>query len=187
MQILILLADKVTAPVSSSRVGKDLGIDNETAKNYLKYIQDVYLIYPLYKNAGSNKISLNIPQKYYFHDTGILNILSMRTRTGHLAENAVFLELLRRQYKKEKYELFYESINNQEFNFSSGRKLFEVKLNEEIEDHSKLFDYELDQRSKAFFSIPNMITNPNLIKDINEQGYDLKGLNIKEFLLGIDE
>lgn len=187
MQILKLLADKVTAPVSSNRVSKDLGVDNETAKNYLKYIQDVYLIYPLYKNAGSNKISLNIPPKYYFNDTGILNILCMRTRIGHLAENAVFLELLRRQYKKEKYELFYENINNQEFDFSTGRKLFEVKLNEETEDHSKLFDYELDQRSKAFFSTPNMITNPDLLRVITEQGYELKGIDIKEFLLGIDE
>lgn len=181
LDLLKFLADKITTPVSQNRIARDLGIDKNTAGNYLNYLQAVYIIFPLYRNAGSNRISKNYPPKYYFNDTGILKTLSIRTRFGHLAENAVFLELIRRQYQRERYELFYEVVDKQEYDFGHKDDLYEVKMDPTFD---ALFDYELKGRMQKIFNQPKVITNEKNIRKIQDQGYDLDGVDIKEFLLG---
>ncbi len=182
--ILRLLADKITTPVSSNRIAKDLKIDNERASNYLNYLQAVYLIYPLYRRAGSNRRSRNHPPKYYFNDPGIASALSIRTRSGHLLENAVFIELLRRQRSRaDKINLFFEVIEGQEYDFSDGEQLYEVKA--ELENEDELFDYELKGRFKQALAAPLVIGNDSVGKAIKGHGYQLKFINSFDFLSGL--
>ena len=53
--LLQLLCDKISTPVSDKLVAKDLKIDIKTAQFYLQYLQDVFLIYPLYREGRSHK------------------------------------------------------------------------------------------------------------------------------------
>jgi predicted AAA+ superfamily ATPase len=183
--ILKLLADKITTPVSSNRIAKDLKIDNETAANYLKYLEAVYLVYPLYRNSGSNRISLNYPPKYYFNDTGILNELGIRPRIGYLAENAVFIEFLRRQFSSEKYSLFYEVIEDQEFDFGDGKNIFEVKFKHKTEDNLDLLDYELKNSTSPDITKPIIIGNIDIKREITNKGINVSFKELYDFLIGV--
>lgn len=81
----------------------------------------------MYRYGLSHKISKSSAPKYYFNDTGILNLYSIRPRIGHLLENTVFLHLLRKQTHTEKPHIFYEVIDNQEVDFRVQEEYFEVK------------------------------------------------------------
>ena len=152
--LLDYLADKVTNPVSNQNIAKDLKVNDDTARFYLKYLQDVYLIYPLYRKSSSNRISKSSVPKYYFNDTGILSLRSLSPKIGLLAENAVYLQLRRKSFSKEYSDIFYNEINGVEVDFDNRQnELIEVKFRDNItkEDIVKYQSVE----SKISFIVKN--------------------------------
>ncbi|MEI6886976.1 MAG: ATP-binding protein [bacterium] len=152
--LLDYLADKVTNPVSNQNIAKDLKVNDDTARFYLKYLQDVYLIYPLYRKSKSNRISKSSVPKYYFNDTGVLNLRSLSPKIGLLAENAVYLKLRRKSFSKEYSDIFYNEINGVEVDFDNRQnELIEVKFRDNIakEDIVKYQSVE----SKISFIVKN--------------------------------
>ncbi|MBL7662234.1 ATP-binding protein [bacterium] len=130
--LIYFLADKVTNEVSVKRIQKDLKIDDKTARYYLKYLQDVYLIYPVYRAGKSNRITKGSNPKYYFNDPGVLTLMGKTPRLGHQAENCVFLQLLRKQLLQEIPRIEYDIIEGQEVDFVVDGKYYEVKAVDEI-------------------------------------------------------
>ncbi len=125
--VLQLLCDKITTPLSSTTIAKDLKIDPQTAASYLKYLQDVYLVYPLYRKGRSHRIVKGSTPKFYINDTGILKLFSQTSRIGHLAENAVFLHLYQ-QSTRGLNEVFYDIDEDQEVDFVINDKKYDVKF-----------------------------------------------------------
>lgn len=125
--ILRLLCDKVGTPVSFNNVADDLKVDVQTAQFYLKYLQDVYLIYPLFRRGKSHKIVKGFIPKYYLNDTGILRLFSQTPRIGHLAENAIFLRLKSLQASSSS-EPFYDYVDGREVDFIFNQQHFDVKM-----------------------------------------------------------
>ena len=76
-------------------------IDNKTVERYLKGLQDSCLIYPAERFDIRGKELLKINPKYYVVDAAIryLKVGRHLQDTGHILENTVYLELLRRGYK----------------------------------------------------------------------------------------
>jgi len=74
---------------------------NETVDNYLKMFEDAFIVYPVKRYDLKGKLHLKTLGKYYVVDTGIRNaILGFREADyGHILENIVYLELLRRGYR----------------------------------------------------------------------------------------
>lgn len=131
--LLDYLADKITTPVSPTRIAKDLKITDETAKFYLQYLQDVYLIYPVYKYGYSNKITKSSLPKYYFADTGVLNNRSINKKIGLFAENSVYLQLRRLSSKKEFADIYYFDEGQEvDFYLPKSKEYIEVKFKDEI-------------------------------------------------------
>jgi len=129
-ELMHYLADKITTPVSNLRVKADLKVDNKTAAFYMKYLEEVYLLCPLYRMGGSyRKVKAGSP-KYYFNDTGVLRIMSINQKVGYMAENAVFLKL----YSDKNREYFYDNEMGKEIDFvdKTGRRI-EVKYRSDIE------------------------------------------------------
>ncbi len=124
--ILEALADKMTNQVSNRSIATQVDIDDETAKLYLQYLQDIFLIYPVFRKAASHKRSKGYSPKYYFNDTGILNLVGIRSRIGHLLENAIFLKLLNDSHG-EKYHIFYDMISGAEIDFDTKKQSYEIK------------------------------------------------------------
>ena len=119
-QILKLLIKKIAESVNNEtsinrikNLIKSTGIKigNNTVTDYLNYLFDAYLIFPLL-NYTSGFTERETKKKYYFIDQGILNLF-LTDQDTKLLENIVFIELLRRYgqdifYYKRKYEVdFY--------------------------------------------------------------------------------
>ncbi len=148
--ILQLLCDKITTPLSATTIAKDLKIDPQTAASYLRYLQDVYLVYPLYRKGRSHRIVKGSTPKFYLNDTGILKLFSQVSRVGHLAENAVFLHLLR-HYAATSADVFYDIEEDQEIDFVIKTQKYDVKF-KPIEEPLKNMTYivpEVSAKSDA--------------------------------------
>jgi predicted AAA+ superfamily ATPase len=68
-----------------------------TVKNYIKYLEDTYLIFHLDRFSFKQREQINSPKKVYAIDTGMANALafSFSENIGNLMENTVAVELLR--------------------------------------------------------------------------------------------
>ena len=76
-------------------------IDSKTVERYLKGLQDSFLVYPAERFDIRGKELLKINPKYYVVDAALryLKVGRHREDTGHILENTVYLELLRRGCK----------------------------------------------------------------------------------------
>ncbi len=105
--VVRFLAGNIGSPVSPSSIAKALKADNQnvhhaTVENYIDYLVDSYVFYRVHRFDIKGRKQLATREKYYIVDPGMLNILSGREKTadrGHVLENVVYLELLRRGYK----------------------------------------------------------------------------------------
>ena len=106
-RVVKYLATTIGSPVSSNNISKILtqnGISphNTTVDRYLEHLVTSFVFYKVHRFDLKGKRQLATLEKYYLVDVGLLNILVGRDRItdrGHLLENIVFLELMRRGYK----------------------------------------------------------------------------------------
>jgi len=91
------------------RYVKTLGYKVSKAKliDYLKYVEDVYLLFPVEIFSYSIKDRKQYPRKIYVIDTGLINALDIDTNMGRLLENLVYIELLRRSKYKNDFQIYY--------------------------------------------------------------------------------
>jgi len=100
-------AANIGSHLSPGNMSKSLKNDNQTihhatVEKYLEYLVSSFVFYKVNRFNIKGKKQLATQEKYYLVDLGLLNILLGRERTsdrGHILENIVFLELLRRGYK----------------------------------------------------------------------------------------
>ncbi len=101
------LAGNIGSPVSPNSISKALKADHQkihhkTIENYIEYLVNSFVFYKVNRFDIKGKKQLATKEKYYIVDVGLLNVLLGRDRTadkGHILENIVYLELLRRGYK----------------------------------------------------------------------------------------
>jgi len=166
------LADKVGTSVSPLTIAKDLKVNPETARFYLQYLIDVYLIYPVYRQGSSHKITKSSLPKYYFNDPGILYNRSLKPKVGVLVENIVYLHFRRQLSSPEHADIYYYINDGQEVDFITGwdEKKYEVKYRDGIEVN-ELLKY-------------NSFTDLTLVtKDYVDEGFNFKQSKLAEFLL----
>ena len=74
---------------------------SDTIDNYLKMLENAYIIYKASRYDLKGKLFLKTLEKYYITDTGIRNQLTglRNTDYGHVLENVIYLELIRRGYR----------------------------------------------------------------------------------------
>ncbi len=92
----IVSSKKISDYLTSS--GKKTSV--ETIDNYLKILQNAFIIYKANRYDLKGKMFLKTLEKYYIVDMGIRNQLTglRDTDYGHMLENIVYLELIRRGY-----------------------------------------------------------------------------------------
>ncbi len=101
------LANNIGNQVSPSSISKSLKADNQnihhaTIEKFIEYLVESFVFYRVNRFDIKGRKQLATLEKYYLVDVGLLNVLVGRERTadrGHILENVVFLELLRRGYK----------------------------------------------------------------------------------------
>jgi predicted AAA+ superfamily ATPase len=105
--VVKFIASNIGNQVSPSSISKALKSDNQsvhhsTVENFISYLVESFVFYCVHRFDIKGKKQLATLEKYYLVDVGLLNILVGRERTsnrGHILENVVYLELLRRGYK----------------------------------------------------------------------------------------
>jgi predicted AAA+ superfamily ATPase len=101
------VASNIGIPLSPSNIAKTLkqdgqSIHNTTVDKYLEYLVTSFVFYKVHRFDLKGRKQLATQEKYYLVDVGLLNILVGKERTtdrGHILENIVYLELLRRGNK----------------------------------------------------------------------------------------
>jgi len=98
-ELVSYLAGNYARLSTNSELAKIIGIKNpSTIKKYIGFLSDSYLIFQTYKyDYAVSKQILN-PKKSYFIDNGLVKRVgfSFSDNLGHLLENLVYIELLRR-------------------------------------------------------------------------------------------
>lgn len=105
--IVKFVASNIGNALSPSNISKTLKQDGQsihhaTVEKYLEYLVASFVFYKVNRFDIKGKKLLATQEKYYIVDVGLLNILVGKDRTtdrGHILENVVYLELLRRGYK----------------------------------------------------------------------------------------
>lgn len=105
--IVKFVASNIGNPLSPGNISKTLKQDGQsihhaTVEKYLEYLVESFVIYKINRFDLKGKKQLATQEKYYLVDAGLLNILVGKERItdrGHILENIVYLELLRRGNK----------------------------------------------------------------------------------------
>ena len=120
----------IGSPISPSRISKALKADNQkihntTVEKYMEYLVASFVFYCVNRFDIKGKKQLATLEKYYLVDLGLLNVLVGRDRTadrGHILENVVYLELLRRGYK-----IWTGTLRNGEIDFTVKNRNGEIE------------------------------------------------------------
>jgi uncharacterized protein len=101
------VATNIGNQLSPGNISKTLKQDNQnihhtTVEKYLEYLVSSFVFYKVNRFDLKGKKQLATQEKYYLVDAGLLNVLVGKERIsdrGHLLENSVYLELIRRGNK----------------------------------------------------------------------------------------
>jgi len=110
-----------------------------TVQNYLSYLEESYLVFPLSRFSFKIGEQIKAPKKIYLVDNGFImaKAFQFSQNTGRLMENLVFIELLRAGHELNKNIFYYKTRNDKEIDFilkqgSSVQRLIQVCL--KVED-----------------------------------------------------
>ena len=155
----------------------------KTVEKYLEALSESYVIYQAKRYNIKGKQYLKTLEKYYVVDIGLRFMLigSRQADAGHILENVVFLELLRRGYdvytgKIDEYEVDFVAVN------SRGTSYFQVALT--VRDE-KTLERELRPLKAIRDHYPKYVLT---LDDDPESQYDgIRRINARDWLLGLTD
>ncbi len=133
--ILKFIFDSIGSPVSTKKISdtltsKGVHISNHTVEKYIASFMESFLIYKAERFDVKGKSLLTRDYKYYVVDTGLRSYLLGKksdSDMGHILENIVYLELLRRGNK-----VYVGKVDELEIDFVAenreGLKYYQVAL-----------------------------------------------------------
>jgi len=139
-----------------------ISVGKMTLHNYLSYIEDAFLAFPVPLFSNSIRKIHSNPKKLYIIDSGLINALSIKTTPdwGHLFENLIYLDL-RRQEKKiyyyltaDRYEIDFLTIS-----LTGEKELLQVVWNDSDPKTLEREERALKQAMKEL-KIPGRIITP---------------------------
>ena len=184
--IIKYLVTNIGSPISASKISDYLNSNkiveksnHQTIDNYLNMLEKSFIIYKAERTDIRNKSLLKTLGKYYISDIGIRNIiLGFRNiDEGHLLENVVYLELLRRGYrvnigKTNDFEVDFVAENPNDIKYFQVTKTL---LSDEVKEREiRSLESINDNYEKTILTMD---------KPINKDYNGIKVINIIEWLL----
>ena len=143
----LLLMERAGKQLSLNKIARILSILPDSAKRYMEYFTDTFLIYQVQRHGKTNERLLS-QKKIYAPDIGIRNFFTGYRDVGSIFENYVYLKT---RHLKPKY--LYEKATEIDF-FTENKILIEVKFHnmELSKKQQKLYD---ETEAKHKFIIRN--------------------------------
>lgn len=95
--LMRLVAASVGSRTSFNKLARVLKLAVDTIKEYIQYLESAFLVATLEKWTSSYTERVYSQKKIYLQDTGMKTLITGPGDMGHKAENAVFMELRRRE------------------------------------------------------------------------------------------
>ncbi|WP_375168242.1 ATP-binding protein [Sneathia vaginalis] len=179
-KIVMHLADNIGNNLSISSVAKALSSSVNTIQTYIQSLLEAYMFYEIKRFDIKGKQYLKTLGKYYIVDLGLRNyLLGFRNRdSGHIIENIVYFELLRRGY-----DVAIGKVGDLEIDFIA------TKVNSKVYVQVTESMLEESTREREIKPLKNIDDNyEKIILTLNcglEKDYDgIKVYNLIEWLLG---
>ena len=186
--VLRFVFDNIGSPLSSKKIADTMTsagrkIDPKTVERYLDSLAESYIVYQAKRYNIKGKQHLKTLEKYYVVDIGLRFMLlgNKRADAGHILENVVYLELLRRGYdvyvgKVDEFEVDFVAQN------SKGTIYYQVALS--TRDESTL-ERELRPLKAIRDHYPKVLLT---MDEDPEAHYDgIRRINARDWLLGLTE
>ncbi len=178
-EVVNFLIDSIGSSVSARNIARVLTasgkkIDNKTVSKYIDTLVESYLFYKVNRYDIKGKQHLATREKYYLVDLGLRYALLGKELTadaGHLLENVIFLELLRRNY-----QIWIGKTDNLEVDFVVRNKdgytqyiqvAYTVKEKKTLERELAPFNKIPDFNERLLITTDYEIGNHNGLKQIN--------------------
>ena len=184
-EVVNFLVDSVGSTVSAGNIAKVLTankkkIDNKTVSKYIDTLVESYLFYKVNRYDVKGKQHLATQEKYYLVDLGFRNALlgkELATDAGHLLENIVYLELIRRNY-----QVWIGKVNNLEVDFivrnNDGITQY-IQVSQTVQDK-----VTLERELKPLNTIPDHFEKLLITMDYDIGTYNgIKKINAIDWLL----
>ncbi len=168
-----------TKKISDTMISYGRKIDTKTVEKYVFALVDSFIIYQAKRYDIKGKQYLKTLEKYYVIDTGMRYMLLGKRNIdiGHLLENVIYLELIRRGYqvyigKVDEFEVDFVAVNQEGLTYFQAaasvrdEKTLERELRplQKIYDHYPKFILTLDEDPDADYEGIKKINALNWLK-----------------------
>ncbi len=183
--VLKFLFDSIGSPISTKKISdtltsKGISTSNHTVENYISAFLESFLIYKAERFDVKGKNLLARDYKYYVVDQGLRSFLLGKkadSDMGHILENIVYLELLRRGYK-----VYVGKVDDLEIDFVTqnrdGLKYYQVALS--VRDE-KILERELKSLQKTGDYYPKYLITLDMDLESDYEG--ITKINVIDWLL----
>ena len=170
--------------IANTMTGDGRDINVRTVERYLEGFTESFFLYKATRYDVKGKQYLKTGEKYYVSDLGLRYFILGRKigDYGHILENVVYLELLRRGYdvfigKVDEFEIDFVALNN------DGRIYIQVAetLKGIDKNDNKIYERELRSLRKIDDNYEKLILTSDKIPLANEDGIKIR--NVFEWLL----
>lgn len=187
--VLKFIFDSIGSPVSTKKISdtltsKGLSTSNHTVKKYISSFVESFLVYKAERYDVKGKNLLARDYKYYVVDQGLRSYLLGKksdSDMGHILENIVYLELLRRGYK-----VYVGKVDDLEIDFVAenrdGLKYYQVALTVR---EPKVLERELKSLQKTNDHYPKYLITFDMDMEADYEG--IRKINVVDWLLNQDK
>lgn len=123
--VIRFIFDSIGSPISSKKIADTMvssgrRTDSKTIEKYISALQDCFIVYEAKRYDVKGKQYLKLLEKYYAVDVGLRFLLlgQKANDIGHILENIIYLELVRRGYR-----VYVGKADNMEIDFVAQNEI----------------------------------------------------------------
>lgn len=132
-KLIRILPPRIGQKIDESRISREVGISRITAKNYIRFLKDTFVLSLVSPFSKSPDREISVTPKTYFCDNGLGSVLA-GISDGQRLENAIFLQIAK-QFDVN----YYQRKTGAEIDFIADKKFgFEVKVFGTESDYRKV-------------------------------------------------
>ncbi len=183
--VIKYIFDSIGSPISIKKISdtltsKGISTSNHTVENYITALLESFLVYKAERFDVKGKNLLARDYKYYVVDSGLRSYLLGKkadSDMGHILENIVYLELLRRSYK-----VYVGKVDDLKVDFVAenrdGLRYYQVALT--VRDE-KVLERELRSLQKTGDHYPKTLLTLDMDLETDYDG--IRKVNVVDWLL----